>query len=59
MSQTYTHEFQCQYDFLYYPFDTQVRVGQARSTSSKVPPPAATGLGNLTEVLDANSDFYS
>ena len=24
MSQTYTHEFQCQYDFKWYPFDTQV-----------------------------------
>ena len=24
MSQTYTHEFQCQYDFTWYPFDTQV-----------------------------------
>ena len=58
MSQTYTHEFQCRYDFLYYPFDTQVRVDLARSTSSKVPPPAATGLGNLTVVLGANSDFY-
>ena len=25
MSQTYTHEFQCQYDFRWYPFDTQVK----------------------------------
>ena len=24
MSQTYTHEFQCSYDFSMYPFDTQV-----------------------------------
>ena len=24
MRQTYTHEFQCQYDFIWYPFDTQV-----------------------------------
>ena len=24
MSQTYTHDFQCQYDFKWYPFDTQV-----------------------------------
>ena len=56
MSQTYTHEFQCRYDFLYYPFDTQVKVDLA--SSSKVPPPAATGLGNLTVVLGANSDFY-
>ena len=24
MSQTYTHEFQCQYNFVWYPFDTQV-----------------------------------
>ena len=26
MSQTYTHEFQCQYDFRWYPFDTQVKL---------------------------------
>ena len=26
MSQTYTHEFQCQYDFGWYPFDTQVKL---------------------------------
>ena len=25
MNQTYTHEFQCEYDFKWYPFDTQVR----------------------------------
>ena len=25
MSQTYTHGFQCQYDFIWYPFDTQVK----------------------------------
>ena len=25
MSQTYTHEFQCQYSFVWYPFDTQVK----------------------------------
>ena len=24
MSQTYTHDFQCSYDFSMYPFDTQV-----------------------------------
>ena len=29
MSQTYTHEFQCQYDFIWYPFDTQVNTGSA------------------------------
>ena len=27
MSQTYTHEFQCSYDFSMYPFDTQVLSG--------------------------------
>ena len=27
MTQTYTREFQCLYDFSMYPFDTQVRVG--------------------------------
>ena len=26
MTQTYTHEFQCQYNFVWYPFDTQVNV---------------------------------
>ena len=26
MSQTYTHEFQCQYNFEWYPFDTQVKL---------------------------------
>ena len=26
MSQTYTHEFQCEYDFSMYPFDTQVKI---------------------------------
>ena len=26
MNQTYTHEFQCQYDFKWYPFDTQARL---------------------------------
>ena len=26
MSQTYTHEFQCQYIFVWYPFDTQVMI---------------------------------
>ena len=25
MNQTYTHEFQCPYDFKWYPFDTQVK----------------------------------
>ena len=28
MSQTYTHEFQCQYDFMWYPFDTQVNTSK-------------------------------
>ena len=26
MTQTYTHEFQCEYDFSMYPFDTQVKL---------------------------------
>ena len=26
MTQTYTHKFQCQYNFENYPFDTQVRM---------------------------------
>ena len=37
MSQTYTHKFQCQYDFSLYPFDTQVRNFFLHGPTSSVP----------------------
>ena len=41
MSQTYTHEFQCEYDFSMYPFDTQVL--------GMLPPPHKKKNGKMWE----------
>ena len=38
MKQTYTHEFQCQYQLNRYPFDTQVWVGSENRITDFVAP---------------------